>query len=104
MPEDPVHFSAQFTLRKGGAVTVEQDTNEDIAACVYRVAVCPEGFREDLPEFGVPELAFQTVPLDLLTYQDSLSHWEPRADPETVEEAQALTEQQARNVTVTAGI
>jgi len=100
--EEPVHFSSEFTLTRKGAVTVEQGAPEDIAACVYRTAVCPEGFREDLPAFGVPELAFQTVPLDLDSYADALTFWEPRATLETAEEAEALN-QAYRRVRVEVG-
>lgn len=103
MSDTPEHFSANFTIARSGAKTVEQDTPEDVAACVYRIALCPEGYREDLPEFGVPELAFQTVPLDLATYDDALKFWEPRATLESIEEAQALSEQQVRKVAVEVG-
>lgn len=100
--EAPVHFAAQFELRRQGAVIVTQDSPEDVAACVYRTGVCPEGFREDLPAFGVSELAFQTVPLDLASYADAITFWEPRATLETGEEAEALN-QAYRRVRVEVG-
>jgi hypothetical protein len=96
MSEQPVHFTGEFTLTPNGALTVEQDSPEDVASCIFRTAVCAEGFREDLPAFGVPELAFQTIPLDLPSYEAALEFWEPRATLETAEEAEALNQAHRR--------
>jgi hypothetical protein len=84
------HFSAQFSIGRDGAQVVEQDSPEDIAACVFRVAVCPIGFREDEPVFGVPELAWEAVPIDLSGWETAIRSWEPRAELETSEQAEAM--------------
>lgn len=96
--EEPRHLSSPFTITANGALTVEQGTPEDITQCVYRVAVFPEGYREDLPQYGVPELAFEAIPLDLATYEAALNLWEPRAELESSEMAEGI--QAARKVAV----
>jgi len=98
MSETPEHLAVPFTITKTGAATVEQDTPEDVTGCVYNVAVCPEGFREDQPSFGVPELAWQAVPLDLPTYEAAIQFWERRAALESSEMADGI--QRARQVSL----
>lgn len=84
------HFAQEFKITKKGAVVDEQGSVADIAACIYRTAVCPEGFRVDLPTFGIPDISFSTPPLPLDVIQASLERWEPRADLELAEHANAL--------------
>lgn len=72
--------AAPFTIGPHGTITVEQGSEENIAGNVYNVAVCPQGFRDDLPEFGVPSLLWQRMPLDLTGLQQALARWEPQAD------------------------
>jgi hypothetical protein len=89
---EPVHLAQPFVIGAKGAAVVPQDSPEDKAACVYRIAVCPEGFREDDPSFGIPELAFQTVPLDLTAAEDAIERLEPRAELQTSEQAEAMNQ------------
>ena len=91
-PAEIPHFSQPFTMTPKGAIVLEQDSPADIQACVERVCLCPEGFREDLPAFGIPELGFSTVPLPLGDVKASCEHWEPRASIEISERAEGLTE------------
>lgn len=86
------HFSNHFEIHRHGPVVVEQDTSEDIAACVYRICVCTEGFREDQPEFGISEPVFTTVPLELEGLVGSIERWEPRAELEVSEQAEAASQ------------
>lgn len=79
------HFSAEFTITRTGSTYVEQASEEDIVACCYRLLVCPEGFREDLPEFGLEELTFQTIPLDLSIIEETIERWESRATSSIIE-------------------
>lgn len=87
MPE-PIHLGPEFLFNSAGRVkTVEQGTPECTEARVFHVAVCPEGFREDDPSFGVPELAFKTVPLNLRPFEAAIRRSEPEATLEATERA-----------------
>jgi hypothetical protein len=56
-------------------VVVEQDSARDLVARAKNVAVCPIGFREDNPEFGVPETLFQTIPLNTTGVRQAIVKW-----------------------------
>ena len=72
MAVETPHFPAHFAFTADGVATVEQDSPEDVAACVFRTAVCPIGWREDTPEFGIRSPLFKTVPLELDALQELL--------------------------------
>lgn len=74
------HFAAPFSFVAGHASVLEQDDPAEIGAAVYNVAVCPQGFRIDLPDFGRPDPSFQAMPLDTAPILAALRRWEPRAD------------------------
>ena len=87
MPE-PTHIGPEFLFNSAGRVeVVEQGTPECTAARVTHVCVCEEGFREDSPSFGIPELAFQTVPLDLRSLEAAIKRSEPEATLSMIERA-----------------
>jgi phage baseplate assembly protein W len=88
---DAPHFAQNFTIGREGAAVVEQDSPDDIAACVYRIAVCPQGFRDDRPAFGRPQLPFKPVPLDLAALEAAITFWEPRADLTATQQIEAVT-------------
>jgi phage baseplate assembly protein W len=88
--DTPVHFAAPFVIKRAGTNVVEQNSPEDVAACVLRICQCPVGYREDLPQFGIPSLEFASVPLQLAGVEEAVKRWEPRALLETTEEAEAL--------------
>ncbi len=72
----PPHFAYPFHFNaKGRSVTVEQDSAGDLVARAANVCVCTEGFREDLPEFGIPELLFKNLPLDVASVAADVSRW-----------------------------
>lgn len=85
--------AAPFAVGPGGdAVLVEQDSDANAAANVYNIAVCPQGFRDDLPEFGVPSLVWQTLPLDLGALEEALHRWEPECDLALEQQRTAIAE------------
>jgi phage baseplate assembly protein W len=102
MAVETPHFSAEFTIGRHGATYVEQDSEDDVAACVYRLLVCPLGYREDSPEFGLEELTFETVPLRIATIEETIKQWESRATTSIVEKAIGNVQSQ-RQVFVEAG-
>jgi phage host-nuclease inhibitor protein Gam len=81
----PVAFADQPDGTLALAV-VEQDSFDDIVACLARIASYTVGSRDELPEFGITQLAFQqTGPL-----RAQLERWEPRADLSIREFADAV--------------
>lgn len=101
MPEVP-HFALPFRFENGRAAEVEQDSVEDVAACVEAVLRTQPGEREELPGFGVPEATFSVAPLDVEAITAAVSAWEPRARVLATEAPDAL-DQAIRNVRLTVG-
>jgi|SRR5215467_2143254 len=79
------HFTLPFQWSSSGGVLSaavnEQESNAEIAACCEAIARTTQGQRTSLPEFGVPELEFNTSPEfargALVT---ALTEFEPRVD------------------------
>lgn len=70
------HWQAHFNFNaKGESSVVEQGSSEDLLARAYNVLACPKGFREDKPEFGIPEVLFKTVPLNTAGVQEAVAQW-----------------------------
>ena len=82
--------AAPFKINKTGTAVVEQGSEAADAAHVYNVAVCPQGFRDDLPEYGIPPLLWQRLPLDLTSLEQALHRWEPAADLELEQHRSAI--------------
>ncbi len=84
------HFQYPFAFNaRGQSKVVEQDSPGDLEARAANVCVCPIGFREDQPEYGIPELLFGTIPLDISTVQEEVARW-ANLDVEVTEHAKAL--------------
>ena len=76
---DVPHLALPLTLTAAGRLaTVEQDGLEDVASCVRVLLATPRGSRLEVPEFGVPDLAF-TTDLDVAELLAAVEDWEPRA-------------------------
>src|SRR3954447_13084046 len=96
------HFQLPFRFEsvKGvlEAAVHEQDTVDEIATCVEVVIRCPIGFRDELPEFGVPTTAlFNQAPLDLAKARGAVNRWEPRADVD-YSESGSIFDEGIRNI------
>jgi len=77
---DVPHFDLPLRFDPGQSrmAEVEQESVEEILACVLAVMLCERGFRVDVPEFGIDDPTFDpVVDTDLLRSQIEL--WEPRA-------------------------
>jgi len=73
---EPRHLASPMSFdAKGIAATVVQDSQEDRSARVLNCVLCEEGFRQDLPEYGVPSLFGQIVPLQLAPFQAAIERW-----------------------------
>lgn len=80
---DTPHFAYPFTFTSGTnggrAVVVQQGTVDEVSSCVANIATCDQGFRTDLPDFGIPDPTFSTLPLNTAVLGDAITKYEPRA-------------------------
>lgn len=83
-------LDAPFAINRNGPAVVEQGSVGEIAANVYNIAVCPQGYRDELPEYGLPQLTRTSVPIDLERIKDAILQYEPEADLELSEVVDAL--------------
>jgi phage baseplate assembly protein W len=94
------HFSYPFRFGGPQAAVSEQDSLEEIADCCATVLLCPLGYRDELPEFGLPPQTFASPAPDRDEIRGALETWEPRAatllsqDPLTEDELLARLELQ----------
>jgi phage baseplate assembly protein W len=77
---DVPHFDLPFRFGSDGhAAVVEQDTFEEIRNCVVAIVRTVVGQREEMPEFGVPDLTFELQPLHIEKITEAILRDEPRA-------------------------
>lgn len=95
------HFSYPYAIGRAGSAVCEQDSPADLVARASNVAVCTIGFREDDPDFGIPELLFKSVPLDGSGVQEAIAQW-AELDVSASEHAEAL-QTATRIIAVTVG-
>jgi phage baseplate assembly protein W len=77
------HFAFPFKFTAAGpAAVVEQDTPQDVTACVVAILSYPAGSRADVPTFGLPDQSFRTGGANLQEVREALNEWEPRASAE----------------------
>ena len=101
------HFNVPFSFVSNlltdavidGAQVVEQDTLEEVLACVNTVAECTIGECPSLPFFGVPDLTFAQGPIDTRGIVNAIQRWEPRANEDAI--VQLLTDGATWGVTLT---
>jgi hypothetical protein len=78
MAQNP-HFALPFKLGSYGASVNEQDTIDDIAACVVAIMSTHVGWRDEVPGFGIPDLSFRRMPIGASDIYEMISSQEPRA-------------------------
>lgn len=73
-----------FRIQESGygvaAVENQQDTIEDISACVELSIRTPRGFRPEAPEFGVTDQTFASPRVDIGQLTSEIVKDEPRAE------------------------
>ena len=89
---DVPHFDLPFRFTASQAAVVEQDSVEEIAECVLAILLCPQGYRVELPEFGLADPTFSTPGVDLAAVRQAVELWEPRADLLLTQRPDALDE------------
>jgi hypothetical protein len=79
-PGGPVpHFSLPFRFAGPRAAVSEQDSLDEIADCCVAILTCPQGFRIELPRFGLPDPTFTMPGPSLDVVRTAIETWEPRA-------------------------
>lgn len=73
------HFALPFRLVATGALVNEQDTIDDISTCVTTIMLTHLGWRDEVPDFGVPDYAFRKTPIGAADIYDMAGSQEPRA-------------------------
>ena len=69
-----------------GFRTVEQDSEDEIAQCVYAVMATERGGRLEEPDFGISDPTFEQGGMDLGEALLAINTWEPRAEVELEQE------------------
>lgn len=76
---DTPHFAVPF--RRGRSIAaVDQDSDEDLLACVWAICSTEIGSRDEAPEFGVEDLAFQSEETVRTEVIEAVREWEPRVE------------------------
>lgn len=79
---DIPHLSLPFRFEAhaadGHVVVSEQDSIDDIANCVELIVKTPLGWRDEAPDFGIPDLTFSVLPIGPQTIEQLLEEQEPR--------------------------
>jgi hypothetical protein len=83
-----------------GFALAEQDSPEEVGACVFAVLNTRVGHRIDLPEFGTPGQAYRRGGADLAALERCVALWEPRADVMMLRESGALAAVAAEQVSL----
>lgn len=73
------HITLPIAVRASAYATVEQDTTAEVANCVAAILAFPLSYREEAPDFGVPDPTFGARPLDTSAIEHACETYEPRA-------------------------
>lgn len=74
------HFALPFRLDGGSFATVDQDSEEDITACIIGILRSRIDYRDDRPELGTTDPTFRQGGPDLEALRAVIDTFEPRAD------------------------
>lgn len=73
-------------LENGRLGICEQDSQENVAGCVYAVLAYERGSRLEDANFGVEDPTFGQMPLDVTEWLEQIRTYEPRAEVSTSQE------------------
>jgi hypothetical protein len=73
------HFAWPFAITNAGANVVEQDTGQEVFACIEAIVNTQLGEIPELPNFGIPDLTFAQAPPDVFGLTNAIQQQEPRA-------------------------
>lgn len=86
---DTPHFAHPFRIGQSVAV-VDQDTDEEILGCVWAICSTEVESRDEVPEFGVEDLAFRSEAEVTQEVVEAVREWEPRVDTDATTEIEDL--------------
>jgi len=73
------HLAVPLQVINGAFVTVEQDTDDEVAQCVRNICAFERGYRIEDPDFGIADPTFTTMPIDTADISEALDAYEDRA-------------------------
>lgn len=85
-----------ITVTDGRFATVEQDSVDEVAQCVYVVLSYEEGSRPELPDFGIESQLFLQGGVSQDEIRAAVEEWEPRAEVLTESQVEGLMQQTVR--------
>lgn len=77
-------------VENGRLALVEQDSQSNVAACVYAILSYERGSRIEDPNFGIESPDFAQLPLDTAEWLEQIARYEPRAEVRTSQEVSEL--------------
>jgi phage baseplate assembly protein W len=80
------HLAVPLQVINGQFVTVEQDTDDEVAQCVRNICAFERGFRIEDPDFGINDPTFTTMPIDTEDISTALETYEDRAQVDIYQE------------------
>lgn len=80
-------FRIPLQMQNGRLALVEQDSQDNVAGCVYALLSYERGSRVEDPDFGVEDPTFSQLPFDTQEWLEQIHRYEPRAGVATSEEA-----------------
>lgn len=86
------HLRVPLAFEGGRLAEVEQDSDEDVDACILGILRTPLGWRTDLPEFGTPDPAHELGGPSLVEIERTVALWEDRRDVRAMRESGALAD------------
>jgi hypothetical protein len=86
MAQNVPHLAMPLQVINGQWVTVEQDTDDEVAQCVGNICAFERGFRIEDPGFGIRDPTFTMMPIDTVDLEDTLIKYEDRAVVEIFQE------------------
>jgi phage baseplate assembly protein W len=90
---DVPHFAFPLRYVNGHAQVNEQDSMDDIEACVTAICLTSPGQRVELPDFGIEDPAFGQEPIPTAPLVSQIQTFEPRvtimvdAEPDRLDSA-----------------
>lgn len=83
MPTDNPHFDFPMRLAGKTIAVVEQDSYTDVFNCIHCIVRTPQGYRDEAPDFGIPDLTFSVIPSGienrLPAIEENIQNQEPRS-------------------------
>jgi hypothetical protein len=85
MAVETPHFAHPFAMAEQpdgslAALVDEQDSIDEIVACVERVVSFTRGSRDELPDFGIDDPTFAQAPVDVRLLSAQVAEWEDRVE------------------------